>query len=814
MSTGKIAMANADQPQSTNAESSNEIKNQAKKYFEAGFNVFPIMGKQPLVKWEKWQTERQTQEEFSTLDFSNCNGLGVICGTKNNDNYHLAVIDFDVKNVTPEAIEAGRQVLKNLPITMTEETPSGGQHWVYLTRSKPKTIKAYHSNVAIELLGEHTYCAMAPSQGYKRLNDNIPRKVEDIEDLLISALYTVGIYTKKSSEQWFTRALTENTFKGKNPACIHELLKGVTEGERNETAIRLSAYFVNFLQLEPKKAKAKLDFWNNLNNPKLPSQELNNIFSSSIKGKYVFGCEDPVLKSYCDEQAFCQLRKNVKTEEPKKVFDAETETAINSEMQKILEAENQLQALEPHLDSMLTGEENTKKAVVILNLSGKCKQSEMKQILLFKATEGAGKSTLMRVLTKGYKVKDVGRFSEHALDYTDLEGFEILSLKELGAMDQEQQGVSTVKFLSSDDAGYTVEVTVKNEKGSFTTEQHKIPAITAISSTTRLLLDPQFERRAWLFGLDETEQQTRRISEWLARQEKQKAEKALGLRKFTDEELSSEVYSRFIEGFKPTEILVLFPQALFNTLGFSVLRVRGDMTKLLTFAKLYGMLNTKRLEKLKEDTYILTPQVALEALEIALHPLATMLSKVDDRTMALFGGLKEIKAVEDLENNMEKEISYDRKGTTIDKPIREKIAIKIGKSEKTVRDFFNHLEANGYVSSDQKKPKTYTLLYDIEEIEQKLSGILAKIKSADKLMAEMLKEAQEWRKQGLKINFLMADKKLINPEPAEWRKIFCKPEKEISNHDLDKNSFDFDQKQANNQQNQKSPTNRGDGPSC
>jgi hypothetical protein len=794
-------------------EKTNEIKDKAKEYFEAGLNIFPIVEKQPLAKWESWQTERQTQEEFNALNFFNCTGLGLVCGTKNRENYHLAVIDFDIKNVAPEAIEAGKLVLKNLPITMMEETPSGGQHWVYLARSKPKTIKTYHSKAAIELLGEHTYCAMAPSQGYKKLNDNPPTKVEDIEDLLISALYTTGIYTKKTTKQWFNLEKTDNAFKGKNPPCVHELLKGVEEGERNEAAIRLSAYFVNFLQLEPKKAKAKLDFWNNnLNNPKLPSQELDAVFSSAIKGKYVFGCDDPMLKDNCDEKIPCLLRKTTEPKETKKVFDTETESAIKSELQKILEAENQLQAVAPHLDSMLTGEENTKKAVVILNLSGKCKQSEMKQILLFKATEGAGKSTLMRVLTKGYKVKDVGRFSEHALDYTNLEGFEILSLKELGAMDQEQQGVSTVKFLSSDDAGYTVEVTVKNEKGGFTTEQHKIPAITAISSTTRLLLDPQFERRAWLFGLDETEHQTRKISEWLAKQEKQKAEKALGLRKFTDEELSSEVYSRFIEGFKPTEILILFPQVLFNTLGFSVLRVRGDMTKLLIFAKLYGMLNIKRLEKLKEDTYILTPQVAIEALEIALHPLATMLSKVDDRTKALFSALKEIKAVEDLENNIEKEISYDRKGATINKTIREKIAIKIDKSEKTVRDFFNHLEANGYVSSDQKKPKTYTLLYDIEEIEQKLSGILAKIKSADKLIIEMVKEAQEWRKQGLEINFLTVDTELINQEPVEWTKIFCKPEKEISNHDLDKNSFDFDQKQPNNQQNQKSPINRGDRP--
>jgi len=35
--------------------------------------------------------------------------------------------------------------------------------------------------------------------------------------------------------------------------------------------------------------------------------------------------------------------------------------------------------------------------------------------------------------------------------------------------------------------------------------------MTVISTTTRLLLDSQFERRAWLFNVDESEQQTERI---------------------------------------------------------------------------------------------------------------------------------------------------------------------------------------------------------------------------------------------------------------------------------------------------------------
>ena len=715
-------MTSSEQEQTSKAE----LEAAAEAYYNIGFNVITIKGKKPLAKWEKWQYKRQTPEEFDSLNFSDSDGIAVICGTRNKGGLHLAVIDFDVKNVQQKAIEKGKKVLRKLLITAIEETPSGGQHWIFYTHQKPKTIKAYHDEVAIELLGEHTYCVMSPSTGYKRLNDSTPAVVQDVEDLLYEALYEVGIEREKGNEKWFNREELA-VFKGDHPPCVRELLKGVYEGSRNEVAIRLSSYFVNFRQMEPRKAKVQLDFWNKLNKPKLPGKELTDTFSSAIKGEYRFGCDDSILKEHCSEMAYCNLRKVDRPEEKKLTFDVATEAKINEELNRILMAENQLEALAPHLENMIAGEKNTKKAVVVLGLSGKCDQAELKQIVLFKATEGAGKSTLMRVLTKGYQVKDVGRFSEHALDYTNLEGFEILCLKELGAMDHEKQGISTIKFLSSDDQGYVVEVTVKNESGSFTTEQHKIPAITTISSTTRLLLDPQFERRAWLFGLDETSTQTQRIAEWLAKQEKQKAEKSLGLRTLTEEEFSSEVYKRFIERFQPKNIIILFPQTLLNTLGFEVLRVRGDMSKLLTFAKLYGMLKIKRLEKLDKDVYALTPTVALEALKIALNPLATMLSKVDKRTRTLFSALQEIvdteKEYRGQEEPIEKEITYHHKGAEITKSIREKIAVKIGRSERTVRAFFSQLETSGYVSSDQRKPKKFTLLYDIEEIDQKLWNI-------------------------------------------------------------------------------------------
>ena len=487
-----------------------------------------------------------------------------------------------------------------------------------------------------------------------------------------------------------------------------------------------------------------------------PIDTISNLASDTAKQKTAKLTSTPyivVAKTFAklkqqQETAESQEKTEKATQEPEKakqVFDAETEAKISAEVDRVVNADNQLEALAPHLDNMIVGEDNTKRAVAVLNLSAKCKQSELKQIILFKATEGAGKSTLMRNTTRGYNIKDVGRFSAHALDYTDLEGFEILSLKELGAMDDETNGVSTLKFLSSDDNGYTVEVTIRDEEtGRFTTEQRRIPPITTVSSTTRLQLDPQFERRAWLFGLDETPEQTKRIGNWIAKNQHQKDGKILGKRKLTDEEFSCEVYRRFIEKFQPKQIIIPFPQTIVNTLSFDVLRVRGDVGKLLTFAKLYAMLNLKRLEKVTDDIYTLTPDVAVEALTLALHPISGMLAKIDDRVKALLSALKEID-------------DACEKGTEITKAIREKIVAKTGKSERMIRAFFGQLAASGYVSDDGKKPKTYTLLYDVEYIERKMAGILEKTESADCLMEDMRIEAQEWVKTGLE-NFSSLDR--------------------------------------------------------
>ena len=69
------------------------LKDEAKRFFDWGFNVVAIryslpdtegkVSKQPLVEWQKWQSERQTQEEFEDQPCDKADGFAVICSYPN-----------------------------------------------------------------------------------------------------------------------------------------------------------------------------------------------------------------------------------------------------------------------------------------------------------------------------------------------------------------------------------------------------------------------------------------------------------------------------------------------------------------------------------------------------------------------------------------------------------------------------------------------------------------------------------------------------------------------------------------------------------
>jgi len=518
-------------------------------YEELGIAVLPAVygEKRPSVEWKMFQGEGPSKARIKEWFKDGEHNIAVLCGVPS---VNLVVLDFDDPAVYLQFFET-EKIEKETMVVRT----GGGKIHVYLRSDRSvASFKVPQLKLEVRSTGNVVIAPPSkhPSGGfYKFVNPGVKRiiTVTDLESSIWRKAEELGVKTPVDVFAEAAEEYGEAPFEGPDPPCIVALLHGVQEGYRNEAAMRIATYWLKFKRdVDKAKALAKLKNWNRHSKPPLPERELESVVESALKLGRSYGCRHN--QTWCSLDA-CVLMRN-------RLLRAEAE----EEAEKIISSSNVLEALKPHLDNILAGEDENKQLAFLLMLSGKIDDVSLKQMVLLKGESGAGKSKLMTV-ADAFRVKDVGRFSAHALDYTDLENFEVLRLKELGAMDQEFQGVSTVKFLSSDDRGYTVEVAERDvESGRFTTHQYRIPPITLVTSTIRVSLDPQFERRAWILNPDESKEQTERIRIWKANLERDKAAKQLGLLKETTYEHSLRVLKAVVRKLEPHAIILPFPDSL------------------------------------------------------------------------------------------------------------------------------------------------------------------------------------------------------------------------------------------------------------
>jgi hypothetical protein len=812
------------------------IKTKAMEYFVIGLNVVPVRGKEPLTSWKEWQNKQQNETDFDNLPWLEADGFALIGGLKAKNGYYLSVIDFDVKNLSSDVVEKGNKIIDEFPATQTEETPSGGLHLVFWSEKKPRTISAFHQSAASELLGANKLIVMAPSQGYKKRNDLSPAIVQDLEQLFLETLEKAGVTASrrgveiasnenenKSKQFWFGRQdLFFKPYEGPDPPCIRGLMKGVKEGLRNEASFRLSCYFANLKQWDPQKALRKVSACNKLNDPPIKKKELERLFASAIRGGYVYGCNDDILSSLCDPRVECPFRivEEETIEKSNVVFDAETEKRIETEVKRVLESDNQLQALEPHLDALIVEEKNNKRTILVLLSGSKYESPDKLAIIILKGESRGGKSHLANLTLTGFFYKKTGRFTQHGLDYSELEPYEVIYVQELGELDEQKYGLSTLRFLSSDDQGYTVEYPVRDERtGMIRNEVRRIPPKTVISTTTRISIEHQFENRSWTLSIDESKETTRKVLVWKAEKKRQEDEKLIGRRKITDYEYSKEVLKRFTKKIKSHRIIIPFRKTITKIFkSESSLRIRGDIDKVYNFIELYGNFNLKRLQRLEingEEIYAVTPEVAVEALEIIKGIISQMIAGIEPRTKEVLEALNETQVIAGFtdprftkEAPTRIEFHPNKMGNKIDKSEREQIARLIGKSEDTVRVRLNALCKSGYLSSNGgkgRKGKIFTLLYDSDEILRKLNEESGISMSPHLLIPEMEKEAREFLTSECGIQIETETPDFSDTQIAEVEKDSSNPTQETNPHlSLRENQGGFEQKAANKAENEKS----------
>jgi len=173
------------------------MKETARQYFEQGNRIVVLNDKkEPLVKWTRWQKKPQTPQEFENLPWDQASAFAIICGIKLKNGYYIGAVDIDKKKLTPEAIARGEDLAKKLRVTWREKTANNGEHHIYYSEKPIKTDGHAHDFCGCEVLGTRKLCIMAPSKGYRRLNDNLATVVKSLNDLFEDALAGIG-YQKK-----------------------------------------------------------------------------------------------------------------------------------------------------------------------------------------------------------------------------------------------------------------------------------------------------------------------------------------------------------------------------------------------------------------------------------------------------------------------------------------------------------------------------------------------------------------------------------------------------------------------------------------
>ena len=141
-----------------------ELKEIAKKYYNAGLNILPASSreKRPLCAWKKYIKQRPTFDEvFSSI--TNFDALALVCGDTSGG---VEVIDFDQQAaVFPAFWNIEKETCGGCVV---ETSQSGGKHLIYRREDCGSSLKlaSNKDGVLIETRGRGGICIISPSTGY------------------------------------------------------------------------------------------------------------------------------------------------------------------------------------------------------------------------------------------------------------------------------------------------------------------------------------------------------------------------------------------------------------------------------------------------------------------------------------------------------------------------------------------------------------------------------------------------------------------------------------------------------------------------
>ena len=677
-------------------ENKMNLVDSAKEYWSQVVPVVPLKGKQPLVEWARWQTKTQTKEEFDTLPWDKADGFAIICGVKTKDGFYVGALDFDVKNLPPEVVEKGKQALKNFPITQIEETPSKGQHWIYYCTEKPVSVSAFHNICALEVLGEGKLCVMAPSAGYRKLNDNTPTIINgSLEDVFFATLERAGVEVEKPNRFWFdSRELAVQPYRGKNPPCILSLTKGTVEGQRNEYAVRLASFWANFRQYSPETVLKRLKQWNKLNQPPLAEKELESVLKSALQGGYVFGCMDPMLKANCNRDA-CPIAPKITA---KILTEGEKARA-----EALLEDSTLLEYVAAYGRRSLIGEDNILKLNFVAMCSG---QTRYPISMVLSGYSGSGKNQsidAIKALIPSEWLFSFTTSTPEAIKYIPENFTGTLCIYEYTGVKSKEGSTGTIGLRAiGEGKGIETIYPVRDEEtGRIRLEHAKTSARNFITTESDVDIHPDMYRRVFKASMNFSDQLTVQVmmKKIMDASMPESLREKLKLNSRGEKiPYSEKDFQNALRLLDWNAEVVVFPVfQLLNLMEYAEKKeqkvaLRGQTEKIIDFIRVLAILHQKQRFRVQFDDgslyVVAAPEDVENALAILTPVLAETVSRIDKRMAEALDAIDE--------------------DTPIDK---NRLAEKIGISSATAYRVLKALSRHGYLAEHQKqKPYTYTLI--------------------------------------------------------------------------------------------------------
>ena len=235
------------------------------------FNVMPtrLDDKKPdLPSWKQYQTEPYLGS------FKEDQNVAVICGKLS----QIMVIDVDDMSLLDKLFvdKFNNPIFKNiLAKTLVIETGKGVH--IYCRPHDGD----YFGTVpmkGLDIKGEGGYVVTAPSLHDSGKRYKVISTSRDIQEINLKQFIThcksLGLST---------------TTKVEKGGVIPAIVKGVTEGGRNQSAYIMARHYLNPEEEghEPEEAWAKLVIWNSTNKPPLAEDELKTTFDSANDEKFV-----------------------------------------------------------------------------------------------------------------------------------------------------------------------------------------------------------------------------------------------------------------------------------------------------------------------------------------------------------------------------------------------------------------------------------------------------------------------------------------------------------------------------------------------